>query len=70
MQDHTYETIVIVGGSIACIVLYLRHHLRKEFRKERRKRAMLRLLNKTGWEPLDAINYQLWLTYKRQEIYE
>lgn len=70
MNERTYQAILIISFWVAFTAILVWWYYRKAFKAQCRKRATLRFLKKTGWEPLEAINYKLWLAYRRQEFYE
>jgi len=70
MHERTYQAILIIASIVAFMAILVWWQYRKAFKAQCRKRASLRFLKTTGWEPLDRINYKLWLTCRRQDIYE
>jgi len=57
-------TIMLLLLMVAFIVIACRWENREAYRDECREKARQRLLKKTGWQPLDAINAELYLAYK------
>ncbi|MGO9597027.1 MAG: hypothetical protein ACLP7Q_03305 [Isosphaeraceae bacterium] len=60
--------IMLLLLMVAFIVTACRWENREAYRDEYREKARHRLLKKTGWQPLDAINAELYLAYSMRDL--
>lgn len=65
MDPEKCVAVVLVGLFVLICVLLERWYAREVFKSECWRRAIERLRNTTGWEPLDAVNAKLYDAYRR-----